>query len=79
MAERSAPQDWLLRGGAALVSTKRSRHIHRFQNLRIAKHVGKVWETVEPRWKVSPVGGLEICVQHNDGDGVIVSLQAWMR
>jgi hypothetical protein len=44
-----------------------------FNNLRIAKHVGDVWETVEPGWKVSPIGSLEICVQRNDSDGVIVS------
>jgi hypothetical protein len=51
-----------------------------FNDQRIAKRAGEgsIWETVVPGWKVTPIGNLEICVQHNETEGVIVSLQGWV-
>jgi hypothetical protein len=47
-----------------------------FNGLRIAKRApnGKGWETVATGWKVAPVGKADLQVQHNENDGVIVSL-----
>jgi hypothetical protein len=37
------------------------------------------WISLDPSWKVTHVDGPELCVQHNDGEGVFVSLQGGVR
>jgi hypothetical protein len=52
-----------------------------FNDLRIAKRgvEGRTWETVASGWRITPIGSYEIRVQHNNSDGVIVSLQGWVK
>jgi hypothetical protein len=52
-----------------------------FDDLRIAKRGGHgtVWETTAAGWKVTSIRKSEIRVQHNNSEGVIVSLQGWVK
>jgi hypothetical protein len=47
-----------------------------FNGIRIAKRGrdAKTWVAIEPVWKVTPVGRAELQIQHNENDGVLVSL-----
>jgi hypothetical protein len=47
-----------------------------FNGLRIAKRGrdARTWVGVEAGWKVTPVGKAELQIQHNENDGVFVSL-----
>jgi hypothetical protein len=47
-----------------------------FNSVRIAKRGrnAEAWVSVEPGWKVTPVGRAELQVQHNENHGVHVSL-----
>lgn len=47
-----------------------------FNGLRIAKRGrdAKTWVAIETGWKVTPVGRAELHIQHNENDGVLVSL-----
>jgi hypothetical protein len=40
----------------------------------IAKRLPGRWISLDRAWKVTPAGVREICIQHNGGDGVFVSL-----
>jgi hypothetical protein len=39
----------------------------------------ETWISLDRAWKVTPSGDREICIQHNDGEGVYVSLGGGMR
>jgi hypothetical protein len=49
-----------------------------FNDLRIAKRSAdrKNWASMAAEWKVTVVGRSELQVQHNDSEGVLVSLVA---
>jgi hypothetical protein len=44
-----------------------------------AKTGARDWTSLNAAWKVTPVGGSEVWVQHNNGDGVFVTLSGGMR
>jgi hypothetical protein len=39
----------------------------------------ETWISLDRAWKVTPAGDREICIQHNDGEGVFISLRGGMR
>jgi hypothetical protein len=47
-----------------------------FNDVRIAKRGrdAKTWVAIETDWQVTPVGRAELQIQHNENDGVLVSL-----
>jgi hypothetical protein len=46
---------------------------------RARRPEARVWISLDPSWKVTTLEGSEIWVQHNDGEGVFVSLVGGMR
>jgi hypothetical protein len=55
-----------------------------FNNNPIAKRLpgrGSVqtWISLDPAWNVTPAGHRDICIQHNGGGGVFVSLGGGMK
>jgi hypothetical protein len=52
-----------------------------FNSRRIAKRdeVAKTWLALEPGWEVTPVGSMEVQVQHNGTDGVVLPFRGGGR
>jgi hypothetical protein len=46
---------------------------------RARRPEARSWIPLDPSWKVTALEGSEIWVQHNDGEGVFVSLVGGMR
>jgi hypothetical protein len=46
---------------------------------RARRPQARVWISLDLSWKVTPLEGSEIWVQHNDGEGVFVSLTGGTR
>jgi hypothetical protein len=46
---------------------------------RARRPESRCWTSLDPTWKVTPLEGSEIWVQHNDGEGVFLSLVGGMR